>query len=64
MLEQTKLFTELLPFKNIAVMKKHYKAYIRDFPKASDLRNELMEQDNVADIERVITNFLNKNPGL
>lgn len=43
MLEHTKLFEELLPHKNFAVMKKHYKAYINGFDGAKELRNELME---------------------
>lgn len=43
MLEHTRLFEELLPHKNFAVMKKHYKAYINGFDGAKELRNELME---------------------
>ena len=61
MIEHTELFTELLPFKNLAVMKKHYKAYIKDFPGASELRLKLMEQENVNDIKLVVDDFLAKN---
>ncbi|MCA9359223.1 tRNA-dihydrouridine synthase family protein, partial [Candidatus Kaiserbacteria bacterium] len=34
MIEHTKLFEEILPFKNFSIMKKHYKAYINSFPGA------------------------------
>jgi len=61
MLEQTKLFEELLPFKNLAIMKKHYKAYIRDFPGAVELRNKLMEQNTVFDLEVAIDDYLKAN---
>jgi len=60
MVEHSKLFAEILSFKNFAVMKKHYKAYIRDFPGASELRAELMEQDNVEAVEEVVQKFLAK----
>ena len=40
--EHIKLFTELLPQKNFASMKKHFKAYIEGWPGAHELRNKLM----------------------
>ena len=58
LVEHTKLFEELLPFKNFAIMKKHYKAYVNGFDGAKDLRTELMEQPNSAEIERVVNSFL------
>lgn len=58
LVEHTQLFEQLLPFKNFAVMKKHYKAYVNSFPGAAELRAELMEQNSAADIERVIHTFL------
>jgi len=57
MIEHSKLFTEILPFKNFAVMKKHYKAYIKDFEGAAELRAELMEQENLEAIEAVVQKF-------
>lgn len=62
MVEHTKLFAELLPHKNFAVMKKHYKAYVNGFPGAAELRNELMEQNSASDIEKVVQEFLGR-PG-
>ena len=61
MTEHTKLFSELLPHKNFAVMKKHYKAYVNGFPGAAELRHQLMEQNTASDIERVVHAFLS-NP--
>ena len=61
MVEHTKLFEELLPHKNFAIMKKHYKAYVNGFPGAAELRAKLMEQDSAADIEAVVHAFLKMN---
>ena len=58
MVEHTKLFEELLPHKNFAIMKKHYKAYVKDFDGAADLRHALMEAKNATEIEHIIENFL------
>lgn len=62
MIEHTKLFEELLPFKNFSIMKKHYKAYVNTFPGASELRAELMEKNSSLEIEQVVHSFLEKNP--
>jgi len=61
LLEHTKLFEELLPHKNFAVMKKHYKAYINGFDGAKELRVQLMEQKSSAEIETIIQNWIKEN---
>jgi tRNA-dihydrouridine synthase len=58
LVEHTKLFVELLPFKNFAIMKKHYKGYINGFPGAATLRAKLMEQNTPEEIEQVVHNYL------
>ena len=59
MVEHTKLFEELLlPYKNFALMKKHYKAYINGFPGAAELRHQLMEKNSAAEIEAVVHAFM------
>lgn len=58
LVEHTKLFATLLPHKNFAVMKKHYKAYVNSFPGAAELRAKLMEQNTPEDIKAVIETFL------
>ena len=58
MVEHTELFTKLLPFKNFSVMKKHYKAYVKDFNGANELRVKLMEQDTPEQVREVVEGFL------
>lgn len=58
LVEHSKLFVSLLPHKNFSIMKKHFKAYVNSFPGASELRSELMLQDNVSDVEGVVERFL------
>lgn len=57
--EHAKLFEELLgDIKNFAIMKKHFKAYAEGFPGAKELRVQLMETKNAAEIEQIIKEFL------
>jgi tRNA-dihydrouridine synthase len=58
MLEHTRLFEELLPHKNFAIMKKHYKAYVNGFDGARELRNELMECTNSEEMAQKIALFM------
>ena len=58
MLKHTRLFVELLPQKNFAIMKKHYKTYVNDFPGAHELRGELMQKNTLEEVEKVTENFL------
>ncbi len=58
LVEHTHLFCELLPHKNFAVMKKHYKAYVGGFPGAGELRGILMEQNSPRAIESVVDTYL------
>lgn len=58
MLEHTRLFAELLPHKNFAVMKKHYKAYVNGFSGAAELRAELMAAPDFPAIEGIVHEFL------
>jgi len=58
MCEHTRLFEEVLPFKNFALMKKHYKAYVHNFDGAKELRAELMEQSTADEIQEVVNRWL------
>lgn len=58
MVEHTKLFEELCPHKNFAVMKKHYKAYAHGFDGAKELRIKLMETENATEVEQITNEFL------
>lgn len=58
LLEHTKLFTKLLgKDKPFLIMRKHYKAYASGFDGAKELRVQLMETKNIADVEQIIKNF-------
>ncbi len=54
MVEHTRLFEELLPHKNFAIMKKHYKAYVNGFDGAKELRMKLMEAKDADEVEYII----------
>ncbi len=61
MVEHTKLFEELLgDVKNFAIMKKHFKAYCEGFSGAKELRIQLMETKNAAEVEQIVSNFLSR----
>lgn len=60
MVEHTKLFEELLPHKNFAIMKKHYKAYVSGFDGAADLRSALMNASDAATVADIVEGFLKK----
>lgn len=58
LVEHTKLFEELLgKYKNFAVMKKHFKAYVSGFDGANELRMKLMDTENSEEVERVVDKF-------
>ena len=61
MLEHTKLFEELLgDIKSFALMKKHYKAYVNGFDGAKELRMQLMEAKDYAEVATITNEFLNQ----
>ncbi|MEI8097114.1 MAG: tRNA-dihydrouridine synthase, partial [Candidatus Moraniibacteriota bacterium] len=58
-IEHTKLFEEVwASTKSFELMKKHYQAYINNFPEAKELRMKMMECHTAQEIESVINNFL------
>ncbi|MFA6257426.1 MAG: tRNA-dihydrouridine synthase [Candidatus Paceibacterota bacterium] len=61
--EHTQIFDKELSgpkYKSFAVMKKHFKAYVNDFPGAKELRVKLMETENAKQVEKIINDFLRK----
>lgn len=53
--EHTKLFEELLgDIKSFAIMKKHFKAYVEGFDGAKELRMQLMEAKDAAEVADII----------
>jgi tRNA-dihydrouridine synthase len=58
LVEHTKLFEDMLgQYKNFAIMKKHYKAYVNGFDGAKELRMKLMEAENADEIANIVTTF-------
>lgn len=65
MIEHTQLFVDLIgDYKNFAIMKKHYKAYVKGFDHASDLRVSLMESNTVDEIRAHVAAFLASHPDM
>ena len=61
MVEHTKLYEELLGgIKSFSIMKKHYKAYVNNFPGATELRVELMLCEDAKSVEKIVQEFLKK----
>ena len=70
MVEHTHLFEELLPHKNFAIMKKHYKAYLSAVASAKEdvnlnkklknLRLKLMDAKNASEVEIIINDYLTR----
>lgn len=59
LIEHIKLFDKLLgETKNFAIMKKHFKAYIRDFDGAGELRAKLMETLTPAQAVALLSDFI------
>lgn len=59
MLVHTKRFVEVLgPYKNFALMKKHYKAYVNGFDGAKELRVRLMDAADYGEIETITRSYL------
>ncbi len=59
MIEHTKLFEEVLGrYKNFAIMKKHYKAYVNGFDGAKELRMQLMEAETADQVKSIVDKWL------
>lgn len=57
--EHIELFDTLLGHvKSFAIMKKHFKAYVRDFPEAAELRGALMDAASASEAIKIIQEFL------
>jgi nifR3 family TIM-barrel protein len=59
MLEHAKLFDKLLgDFKNFAIMKKHFKAYVSGWEGAKELRVKLMETNNIKEVDKIVKDYI------
>jgi nifR3 family TIM-barrel protein len=64
LIEHSELFAKYIGYKNFAVMKKHFKAYVNGFDGAKELRNSLMECTNEKEVKKIINIWLKENKGL
>jgi len=55
LLEHCKKFVELFPTANLSIMRKHLAWYVKDFPHAAEVRNELMQVNNVEDVKKILS---------
>ena len=61
MVEHARLFEKLYAgSKNFAVMRKHFKAYVSGFEGAGVLRARLMQVEDSAGVEQVVSNFIRR----
>ncbi len=62
LLEHCELFDKNLgDIKSFAIMKKHFKSYVKDFPNTHDLKNALLNTNSLEEVREVIKNFLMYN---
>ncbi|MFA5173107.1 MAG: tRNA-dihydrouridine synthase [Candidatus Paceibacterota bacterium] len=57
LLEHLRLFKKYHSYKNPALMKKHFGAYVSGWPKAKNLRIKLMRTKTLAEAETILRNF-------
>ena len=62
MLDHARVFVTELGFKNFAVMRRHFKAYVGGFTGAKELRMALMETLSLEETEHVIRDWLSRQP--
>lgn len=55
LLEHCKKFMEFFPTANLSIMRKHLGWYAKDFPHASEVRNELMQVNNIDDVKKILS---------
>ncbi|MEK9185368.1 MAG: tRNA-dihydrouridine synthase [Patescibacteria group bacterium] len=59
LIEHTNLFEQKFAgFKSFAIMKKHYKAYLKDIPNTHELKMKLMEAKNASEVIHIVDSFL------
>ena len=58
LLEHCKKFTEFFPTADLSIMRKHLAWYVKDFPHAAEVRNELMQIKNIEDVKRILSTIV------
>ena len=58
LLEHCKKFTEFFPTADLSIMRKHLAWYVKDFPHAAEVRNELMQVNNIENVKKILSNII------
>jgi tRNA-dihydrouridine synthase B len=58
LIEHIEIFDKVIEYKNFAVMKKHFKAYVEGFDGAKDLRVKLMAVNSAKEAIKIIKDFI------
>lgn len=57
LLEHCNKFVEFFPSADLSIMRKHLAWYVKDFPHAAEVRNELMQVNNINDVKKILSNL-------
>ncbi len=63
LLEHCKKFTELFPKSSFSIMRKHLGWYAKDFPHAAEVRNQLMQVNNIDDVKKILSRVIPSKTG-
>ncbi len=55
LLEHCKKFIEFFPTADLSIMRKHLAWYVKDFPHAAEMRNELMQVKSIDDVKKILS---------
>ncbi|MEK7522157.1 MAG: tRNA-dihydrouridine synthase [Patescibacteria group bacterium] len=55
LLEHCKKFKEFFPTADLSIMRKHLAWYVKDFPHAAEVRNELMQVKSIEDVKKIFS---------
>jgi len=55
LLEHCKKFIEFFPDADLSIMRKHLAWYVKDFPHAAEVRNQLMQVKSVEDVKKILS---------
>jgi len=58
LLEHCKKFTEFFPDSDFSIMRKHLAWYVKDFPHAAEVRNELMQVKSIDDVKKILSKII------
>lgn len=58
LLEHCKKFTEFFPESEFKIMRKHLAWYVKDFPHAAEMRNQLMKVNSINDVKKIFPKII------